>query len=76
MIFSDNPCLERQRDFFIFQSLIGCRIENLYGFTKANIVNGAIDFVRILPKTYLFFGLSFISYKVKKYIITKKRRKL
>lgn len=39
MIFSDNPCLERQRDFFIFQSLIGCRIGDLYGFTKANIVN-------------------------------------
>ena len=35
---SDNPHLERQRDVFIFQCLIGCRIGDLYKMTKDNLM--------------------------------------
>ena len=43
--FSENPRLERQRDIFVFQTLVGCRVGDLYGFTKANIVDGAIEYI-------------------------------
>ena len=42
---SDNPYLETQRDIFIFQSLIGCRIGDLYRMTKKNVINGAIEYI-------------------------------
>jgi integrase len=42
---SDNPYLETQRDIFIFQSLIGCRIGDLYRMTKKNIINGAVEYI-------------------------------
>jgi integrase len=42
---SANAPLERQRDIFIFQCVIGCRIGDLYRFTKANIIDGAIEYV-------------------------------
>ena len=42
---SDNPQLEIQRDIFVFQSLIGCRIGDLYRMKKSNIVNGAIEYI-------------------------------
>jgi integrase len=41
--------LEIQRDIFVFQSLIGCRVGDLYRMTKSNVVNGAIEY--ILRKT-------------------------
>ncbi|MDR1654106.1 MAG: site-specific integrase [Prevotellaceae bacterium] len=40
-----NAGLEKQRDIFIFQCVIGCRIGDLYRFTKRNIINGAIEYV-------------------------------
>ncbi len=43
--FSDNPRLERQRDIFVFQTLIGCRVGDLYRLTKANIVDGAVEYI-------------------------------
>lgn len=43
--FSDNPRLDRQRDIFVFQSLIGCRVSDLYAMTRANIVNDAIEYI-------------------------------
>ena len=43
---SDNPQLEIQRDVFVFQSLIGCRIGDLYRMNKSNIVNGAIEYIQ------------------------------
>lgn len=43
--FSEYPQLEVQRDIFIFQSLIGCRIGDLYKMTKDNVINGAIEYV-------------------------------
>jgi integrase len=43
--FSDNQSLEAQRDIFVFQSLIGCRVGDLYRMTKSNVVNGAIEYI-------------------------------
>jgi len=40
-----TPALERQRDIFIFQCVIGCRIGDLYRFTKANVIDGAIEYI-------------------------------
>ncbi len=42
---SQHPQLAIQRDIFIFQSLIGCRISDLYRLTKLNIVNEAIEYI-------------------------------
>ncbi|MDR1644680.1 MAG: site-specific integrase [Tannerellaceae bacterium] len=42
---SGYPQLEVQRDIFVFQSLIGCRIGDLYRMTKSNVVNGAIEYI-------------------------------
>ena len=43
--FPNNPALEVQRDIFIFQSFIGCRIGDLMKMTKSNIINGAIEYI-------------------------------
>jgi integrase len=37
--------LETQRDIFVFQCLIGCRVGDFYKFTKANVINGAIEYI-------------------------------
>ena len=42
---SHRPALETQRDIFIFQCLIGCRVADLYKLTKQNIINGAIEYI-------------------------------
>ena len=43
--FSDNSTLARQRDIFVFQCLIGCRVSDLWAMTKNNIVDGAIEYI-------------------------------
>jgi integrase len=43
--FSDNPQLATQRDIFVFQCLIGCRIGDLLKMTKSNIINGAVEYI-------------------------------
>lgn len=43
--FPDNPGLDVQRDIFIFQCFIGCRVGDLMKMTKANVINGAIEYV-------------------------------
>ena len=43
--FSDMPDLARQRDIFVFQCLIGCRVSDLWAMTKSNIVGGAIEYI-------------------------------
>ena len=43
--FSKFPHLERQKDIFVFQCVIGCRVADLYRFTKNNIINGAIEYI-------------------------------
>ena len=42
---SHRPALEIQKDIFIFQCLIGCRVADLYRFTKQNIINGAVEYI-------------------------------
>jgi integrase len=42
---SNHKQTEIQRDIFIFQSLIGCRIGDLYQMTKKNVINEAIEYI-------------------------------
>jgi len=42
---NDDPRLERIRDVFVFQCLIGARVDDLMRLTKSNVVNGAIEYV-------------------------------
>jgi integrase len=42
---SKRPPLAVQRDIFVFQCLIGCRVGDLYKMTKANIMADAIEYV-------------------------------
>ncbi len=42
---SARPQLAIQRDIFVFQCLVGCRVGDLYHFTKANVINGAIEYI-------------------------------
>lgn len=42
---SDKPHLERQRDVFIFQCLIGCRVSDLLKMTPNNVVDGQIEYI-------------------------------
>lgn len=43
--FSRHPRIARQRDIFVFQCLIGCRVGDLWEMTKDNIVDGAIEYI-------------------------------
>lgn len=40
-----HPQLAIQRDIFVFQCLIGCRVGDLYKFTSHNVVDGTIEYV-------------------------------
>ena len=40
-----RPALEIQRDIFVFQCLVGCRVGDLYSLTKENVINGAIEYI-------------------------------
>lgn len=42
---SDNPSLEAQRDIFIFQCLIGCRVSDLMAMTNDSIINDAVEYM-------------------------------
>lgn len=42
---SRHPSLAAQRDIFVFQCLIGCRVGDLYKLTAANVINGSIEYV-------------------------------
>lgn len=37
--------LATQRDIFVFQSLIGCRVSDLLTLTKHNVIDGAIEYI-------------------------------
>ena len=43
--FSFKKSLEVQRDIFIFQCLIGCRVSDLMELTPENIINGAVEYM-------------------------------
>ncbi len=42
---SHRPQLAIQRDIFIFQCLVGCRVSDLMRLTRGNINNGSIEYV-------------------------------
>ena len=42
---TDKPHLERQRDVFIFQCLIGCCVGDLLKMTPNNVVDGQIEYI-------------------------------
>lgn len=43
--FSHDKRLETQRDIFIFQCCIGCRVGDMMKMTEANVINGAIEYI-------------------------------
>lgn len=43
--FSFDPALEKQRDIFVLQCLLGCRISDLYRMTKRSIIDGAVEYM-------------------------------
>ena len=42
---SDNKELKTQRDIFVFQCLIGCRVSDLYKMTYRSIIGDAIEYI-------------------------------
>lgn len=42
---ADHPQLAIQRDIFIFQCLIGCRVSDLLKMTKNNLINNVIEYI-------------------------------
>lgn len=45
-----SPELAAQRDIFVFQCLIGCRVSDLLRLTPSNVVNGAIEYIAAKTK--------------------------
>lgn len=43
--FPANPGLDVQRDIFIFQCFIGCRVGDLMKLTKDSVINNAVEYV-------------------------------
>lgn len=43
--FTNQKHLERQRDIFVFQCLIGCRVGDLLSFKQSNIVGDSLQYV-------------------------------
>ena len=43
--FSSRPALAAQRDIFVFQCLIGCRVSDLLKLTRSNLIAGAIEYI-------------------------------
>ena len=42
---SDDKELELQRDIFVFQCLVGCRVSDLYKMTYRSIINDAVEYI-------------------------------
>lgn len=43
--FPNNPGLDVQRDIFVFQCFIGCRVGDLMKMKKDNVINDAIEYI-------------------------------
>lgn len=43
--FSDTPSLEVQRDIFVFQCSVGCRVGDMMRLTKRDVINDAIEYI-------------------------------
>ncbi len=41
----NHPLLAQQRDIFVFQCLIGCRVSDLMQLRKSNVIRGAIEYI-------------------------------
>lgn len=48
--FGTNKMLSEQRDIFVFQCLVGCRISDLMTFTADNVTDGILSYVPIKTK--------------------------
>lgn len=48
---SAYPAMEAQRDIFIFQCCIGCRVSDLIQLTQDSVVDGAIEYVPAKTKS-------------------------
>ena len=48
----DDKQLETQRDIFVFQCMIGCRVSDLYKMTYANIIGDCIEYVPRKTRDY------------------------
>lgn len=42
---STHPRLAVQRDIFVFQCMIGCRVSDLRNLTKDSVINGAVEYI-------------------------------
>lgn len=42
---SDSPRLARQRDVFVFQCCVGCRVGDLLNFKKSNVIDGELQYI-------------------------------
>ena len=42
---SEDKELETQRDIFVFQCLVGCRVSDLYKMTYRSIINDAVEYI-------------------------------
>ena len=42
---SEYPYLAIQRDVFVFQCCIGCRVSDLFRLTAANVIDNAIEYI-------------------------------
>lgn len=42
---SDRPQLAIQRDIFVFQCVIGCRVSDLRNLTKGSVIDGAVEYI-------------------------------
>lgn len=47
---SRHPLLAQQRDIFVFQCLVGCRVSDLVKLTRANLINGGIEYIPLKTK--------------------------
>lgn len=42
---SARPALAVQRDIFVFQCLVGCRVSDLVGLKKSSVIGGAVEYI-------------------------------
>lgn len=42
---SDRPNLAAQRDVFVFQCVIGCRVSDLRSLRKSSVIGGAVEYI-------------------------------
>ena len=50
---NESPVTQVYRDIFMFQCLIGCRVGDLEKMTRANIVDGAVEYIAEKTKNHL-----------------------